>query len=99
MIDSLARLLPKALARWSAKCLRDALPVLGAAEVGECLEFGLKPYGLVTLHRPSNVDSPVLFARIMDTLSDISRHLPLIFSLHPRTRQRLDGLQFATGDS
>jgi UDP-N-acetylglucosamine 2-epimerase (non-hydrolysing) len=47
-------------------------------------------YGLVTLHRPSNVDDPTMLASIMDTLHEISRELVLIFSVHPRTRQQLE---------
>jgi UDP-N-acetylglucosamine 2-epimerase (non-hydrolysing) len=48
-------------------------------------------YGLVTLHRPSNVDDPATLASIMHALHEISRELTLIFPLHPRTRQRLNG--------
>jgi UDP-N-acetylglucosamine 2-epimerase (non-hydrolysing) len=55
-------------------------------------ELNLQPgnYGLVTLHRPSNVDDPKTLASIMNALHDISRELILIFSVHPRTRQRLE---------
>lgn len=49
-------------------------------------------YGAVTLHRPSNVDAPENLAPLMAALSDISRSLPLIFPVHPRTRQRIDAL-------
>jgi UDP-N-acetylglucosamine 2-epimerase (non-hydrolysing) len=52
-----------------------------------------KTYGLVTLHRPSNVDDPASLAAILAALVDISRDLPLIFPVHPRTRQRLDPSQ------
>ncbi len=44
-----------------------------------------RPYGVVTLHRPSNVDDPVVFRGILDALLKISRDLPLIFPVHPRT--------------
>jgi UDP-N-acetylglucosamine 2-epimerase (non-hydrolysing) len=43
-------------------------------------------YGVVTLHRPSNVDGPELFRQLAGTLAEIARDLPLIFPLHPRTR-------------
>jgi UDP-N-acetylglucosamine 2-epimerase (non-hydrolysing) len=46
-------------------------------------------YGFVTLHRPSNVDDPAMLHQIMRGLVDISRDIPLMFPLHPRTRQRL----------
>jgi UDP-N-acetylglucosamine 2-epimerase (non-hydrolysing) len=47
-------------------------------------------YGVVTLHRPSNVDEPDTFARIAGALKEISRELPLIFPVHPRTRANIE---------
>jgi len=49
-----------------------------------------KHYGVITLHRPSNVDDPVIFTRIGQALRTIAQELPLIFPVHPRTRQNLD---------
>lgn len=49
-------------------------------------------YALVTLHRPSNVDDPSWFKDILDTLKDVSRDLPVIFPVHPRTRERIASL-------
>ena len=79
MIDTLKRLLPKARAR-------NTLARLGLAPGG---------YGVVTLHRPANVDVPDTLARLLAVLAEASRALPLVFPLHPRTRQRLErfGLQ------
>lgn len=51
-----------------------------------------KGYGLVTLHRPSNVDQPATLAGILQALDEIGRDLPLLFPAHPRTRQRLEAL-------
>lgn len=50
--------------------------------------FGLASggYGLLTLHRPSNVDDPDTFDRIIETIGQISAELPIIFPVHPRTR-------------
>jgi len=48
-----------------------------------------KPYALITLHRPSNVDDPSILKRIIEALEGISRQLPVLFPIHPRTRQRL----------
>lgn len=48
------------------------------------------PYGVVTLHRPSNVDDPAVFRGILKALVTIGRKLPLIFPIHPRTMARLD---------
>jgi len=52
-------------------------------------------YALVTLHRPSNVDDPAMLRRIMKTMEEISDELPVIFPIHPRTRQCLHNSQFA----
>lgn len=46
-------------------------------------------YGLVTLHRPSNVDNPTNLRQLLTTLRSISEQLPLIFPTHPRTAQRI----------
>jgi UDP-N-acetylglucosamine 2-epimerase (non-hydrolysing) len=48
-----------------------------------------KNYVLVTLHRPSNVDERVSLSSIMECLTQLSKRLPVIFPLHPRTRKRL----------
>jgi UDP-N-acetylglucosamine 2-epimerase (non-hydrolysing) len=47
-------------------------------------------YGVVTLHRPSNVDAPYTMTKICEGLREISTELPLIFPVHPRTRGNLD---------
>ena len=46
-------------------------------------------YGVVTLHRPSNVDRPDVLRALMGVLERISRRLPLVFPVHPRTEKRL----------
>jgi UDP-N-acetylglucosamine 2-epimerase (non-hydrolysing) len=51
-------------------------------------------YAALTLHRPSNVDDPATFARILDALEAISRRLPVVFPVHPRTRARLSEFGF-----
>ena len=54
-------------------------------------EFGLKPegYGLITLHRPSNVDDQEALKSICHTLMHVAQKMPLIFPVHPRTRINL----------
>lgn len=47
-------------------------------------------YGVVTLHRPSNVDDAQTFTRIAVALKEISGDLPLIFPVHPRTRANIE---------
>ena len=46
-------------------------------------------YGVVTMHRPSNVDDPIVLKRLLETLAEISETLPLIFPIHPRTAARV----------
>ena len=55
----------------------------------DALKRRLGRYGVVTLHRPSNVDEPAALARVGEALRAISRDLPLVFPVHPRTRARL----------
>jgi UDP-N-acetylglucosamine 2-epimerase (non-hydrolysing) len=47
-------------------------------------------YGVVTLHRPSNVDDAGALRKILSTLREVSARLPLVFALHPRTRSNID---------
>jgi UDP-N-acetylglucosamine 2-epimerase (non-hydrolysing) len=47
-------------------------------------------YGVVTLHRPSNVDHPEMLAALVEALLIVQARLPLVFPVHPRTRQRLE---------
>lgn len=56
------------------------------------IDFGLQPreFGVVTLHRPSNVDERETLAFIVERLIAASHRLPLVFPLHPRTKQRLE---------
>jgi UDP-N-acetylglucosamine 2-epimerase (non-hydrolysing) len=54
--------------------------------------FGLQRggYGVVTLHRPSNVDNPAILAGLCRALTRIAAELPLIIAVHPRTRKNLE---------
>jgi UDP-N-acetylglucosamine 2-epimerase (non-hydrolysing) len=58
-----------------------------------------KPYVLVTLHRPSNVGDLPWMRELLSTLVALSSRLEVIFPLHPRTRQSLDGLGSLPGAS
>jgi UDP-N-acetylglucosamine 2-epimerase (non-hydrolysing) len=49
------------------------------------------PFALLTLHRPSNVDDAGALRRIVTALKTISRKLPIVFPIHPRTLKMLDG--------
>ena len=54
-----------------------------------------KPFVLVTLHRPSNVDEPASLLSLRHTLSAIGERVDVLFPVHPRTRQRLADLDGA----
>lgn len=73
MIDTLMRHLPMA----TLDRIRDRVPVEE------------KGYGVLTLHRPSNVDDPVILRRILEAIAHVARRMPVVFPVHPRTRQRL----------
>jgi UDP-N-acetylglucosamine 2-epimerase (non-hydrolysing) len=57
------------------------------SNVLETLGLTDRGYGLVTLHRPSNVDDPVALQSLLSTLDSLG--LPLVFPVHPRTRKRI----------
>jgi len=63
-----------------------AVQTLQAARAG----FGAEGYGVVTLHRPSNVDEPEALRESLDILREVSERLPLVCALHPRTVARVD---------
>lgn len=88
MIDTLVRLLPIAMENWQNG--RFAL---------EGLTVDQGHYALVTLHRPSNVDDQAMLEQIMAALTDVSGDMPVIFPIHPRTRQRLSDLNLLNSKS
>lgn len=55
------------------------------------LDLGLEPrgYGVVTLHRPSNVDTREALAPLVEALLEVALRVPLVFAVHPRTRKKL----------
>lgn len=69
-----------------------------AEELSHILEeFNLKdvtgrprPYGVVTLHRPSNVDKPEVLSSVITSLNAVSQQLPLVFPVHPRARANIE---------
>jgi len=76
MIDTLLQHLPKARA------------------TGAPARLGLTPggYAVLTLHRPSNVDDPEVLGGLLGAIAEIQATLPVVFPVHPRTRQRLAAL-------
>ncbi|CAD5375207.1 UDP-N-acetylglucosamine 2-epimerase [Rubrivivax sp. A210] len=79
MIDSL--LSNRAQARPVADTLRDG---------GHDPALLQQGWGVVTLHRPSNVDDAQTLGRLLGVLGEVARRLPLVFALHPRTRANIE---------
>lgn len=71
----------------SYELLKNKIDASGA-RAGLGLEVGL--YGVVTLHRPSNVDSVETLRPVVEQLLEVSKRLPLVFAVHPRTHKNLD---------
>ena len=69
--------------------LQEMLPA--AREQAAAQRLGLpRRYGVVTLHRPSNVDHPATLRGLLELLHDLAVELPLVFPVHPRTRRSAD---------
>jgi len=79
-------------ARAAEAAARGALQAAGAADPAGLLAGR---FGVVTLHRPANVDEPAQLAALMGALGALAARLPLLFPVHPRTRARLDALGLA----
>jgi UDP-N-acetylglucosamine 2-epimerase (non-hydrolysing) len=50
---------------------------------------GVRPYAILTLHRPANVDVASTFSRMVTSFLEVSRHMPIIFPAHPRTLKQI----------
>jgi UDP-N-acetylglucosamine 2-epimerase (non-hydrolysing) len=79
MIDSLFKYLERA----KTSTIRDRLGIT------------VSDYAVLTMHRPSNVDERQTFLRILEALEEIARELPIVFPVHPRTRQTIVELNLA----
>jgi UDP-N-acetylglucosamine 2-epimerase (non-hydrolysing) len=73
MVDTLLRL--------RAVAARKRMPAQLGVEGGE--------YAFVTLHRPSNVDDAATLRELLGALEDLGGRMPVLFAVHPRTRQRI----------
>jgi UDP-N-acetylglucosamine 2-epimerase (non-hydrolysing) len=73
--------------------LRHFLPIAQQSRIGHELDLldgkAWRRFGVLTLHRPSNVDSIDKLNLLMSAIDAVARELPVIFPVHPRTRQRL----------
>jgi UDP-N-acetylglucosamine 2-epimerase (non-hydrolysing) len=79
MIDTLLRFRERA----------EASPILAE------LELESQAFALTTLHRASNVDNPETLSGLLDALEALQQRLPVVFPVHPRTRNRIEEFGFA----
>jgi UDP-N-acetylglucosamine 2-epimerase (non-hydrolysing) len=79
MIDSLLAAVPKAI-----------VPEVTLAREGMAAFPLERGYGVVTLHRPSNVDDAAVLADVLATLDETGARVPLVWPMHPRTRANLE---------
>jgi UDP-N-acetylglucosamine 2-epimerase (non-hydrolysing) len=61
------------------------LPIARCRPVARQLGVAGRRYGLVTMHRPSNVDDPAVLRVLVELLDALAHELPLVFPIHPRT--------------
>jgi UDP-N-acetylglucosamine 2-epimerase (non-hydrolysing) len=92
MIDSLLQHLRRAV---------SPLDTLVREGVGAAFAANAMGFGVVTLHRPSNVDDPQSLREALIILRDVSKNLPLIWPIHPRTRGNIElfGLSSLVSDA
>jgi UDP-N-acetylglucosamine 2-epimerase (non-hydrolysing) len=83
MIDTLVRVLPKTRERWPDLKAELRLP---------------DEFALVTLHRPANVDDPEKLETLIAAVEHISRRIPVVFPVHPRTRPNIGGFESMRGN-
>jgi len=73
--------------------LRMFLPLAQNSSIGQELELKTgdhwRRFAILTLHRPSNVDSPEQLEQILAGIEPIVKELPVIFPVHPRTQPKL----------
>lgn len=60
------------------------------SDILDRLGLSANAYATLTLHRPSNVDHRDNFLEILSALKEIQNHLPIVFPVHPRSRERLN---------
>lgn len=63
---------------------------IGQRQAAARLGLSRRGYGLVTLHRPSNVDDAEALRRVLAVLGEAARRGPVVFPMHPRTRRRIE---------
>jgi UDP-N-acetylglucosamine 2-epimerase (non-hydrolysing) len=71
--------------------LKDAVPAAQTLrQHGAVAGWGQRGFAVLTLHRPSNVDEPGTLRALLGAVHEVSRRLPVVFAVHPRTRARIE---------
>lgn len=65
-----------------------------SSEIRKSLGISDKPYAVLTLHRPSNVDDRENFGSIIRALEELDKHISIVFPIHLRTKANLESLGF-----
>jgi UDP-N-acetylglucosamine 2-epimerase (non-hydrolysing) len=82
--------------------LRYFLPLAQKSRLGEELgleeDNGFHPFAVLTLHRPSNVDSSEKLESLLNVIEEVAERLPVVFPVHPRTQKIIERLE-RRGDS
>lgn len=83
MIDTLLHNLPRAVPATETIST-------GLANVDDAKDFGPESkFAVLTLHRPANVDDPAVLSSLLGAIAEISRDVPVIFPIHPRTKAKI----------
>jgi len=71
--------------------LKEAVPAAQTlSQHGAPADWGQRGFAVLTLHRPSNVDDPGTLRAVLGAIREISRRLPVAFTMHPRTRAKIE---------
>ena len=91
--------IPRERVHFVGNCMVDTLRKHGAVAVERApwtgFELRAEGYALLTLHRPSNVDSTAALTGLMEAVRSVAARIPILFPVHPRTKARLDAAGIA----
>lgn len=66
---------------------------IAEATTREDLSLATGQYGVITLHRPTNVDNRETLCVLVEQIKQAAENIPLVFAIHPRTRRQLEKFQ------
>ena len=71
--------------------LKQAVPAAQTLERhGAPAEWAQRGFAALTMHRPSNVDDPATLRAVLGAMREVSRRIPVVFPMHPRTRAKIE---------